>query len=436
MEVERIYCLLGLFFAYSFAGWVFEVMAAAVRRKQFVNRGVLGGPLCCIYGFAALAVPIGLQELRDRWIFLFLGAAIVCSFVEWVAGHLLERLYHRRWWDYSGRKGCIDHYICLGAAATWGIAGLIGLKFVNPLLLTLLHWVPPVVLRVLIWVALGLLAVDAVGAYMTILKVPERWRQVEEIQSRLLAGTVKVSSWITARVQRRMEKAYPSIRTAETVRAKPLVFAEGCGFYKLMLLFFIGAFLGDLAETIFCRLTAGVWMSRSSVVWGPFSIVWGLAIMIATKMLYNYRERSDGFLFVLGTVLGGAYEYLCSVFTELAFGVVFWDYSEIPFNLGGRINLLYCFFWGIAAVVWLKKLYPLLSGLIEKLPMRRGKILTWCLVVFMVCNIAVSVLALARQSERAAGQPASNGVELWLDDHYGDAVMGRIYPNSIQAEQK
>lgn len=42
----------------------------------------------------------------------------------------------------------------------------------------------------------------------------------------------------------------------------------------------------------------------------------------------------------------------------------------------------------------------------------------------MVCNIAVSVLALAGQSERAAGQPASNGVELWLDDHYGDAVMG------------
>ena len=44
--------------------------------------------------------------------------------------------------------------------------------------------------------------------------------------------------------------------------------------------------------------------------------------------------------------LGGAYEYLCSVFTELVFGKVFWDYSWMPFNLGGRINLLYCFFWG------------------------------------------------------------------------------------------
>lgn len=40
----------------------------------------------------------------------------------------------------------------------------------------------------------------------------------------------------------------------------------------------------------------------------------------------------------------------------------------MPFNLGGRINLLYCFFWGIAAVVWFKILYPKISGLIEKIP--------------------------------------------------------------------
>lgn len=434
MQATTMYQLLGLFFVYSFVGWVLEVIVAAVRRKRFVNRGVLSGPLCCIYGFAALAVTIGFQELRDRWMFLFLGAAILCSFVEWVTGHLLEKLYHRRWWDYSGERGCIDHYICLRAAATWGVAGVVGLKFVNPLLLELLGQMPGVVLSVLIWVALGLLAADAIGSYAAILKLPERWRPVEEIQSRLLAGTVRFSNWITDRVQRRMEKAYPAIRGEVAVKEKPQVFGAGCGFYKLALLFVIGAFLGDLAETVFCRLTTGVWMSRSSVVWGPFSIVWGLAIVIATKMLYNYRERSDGFLFVLGTVLGGAYEYLCSVFTELVFGVVFWDYSDIPFNLGGRINLLYCFFWGIAAVVWLKKLYPRLSNLIERLPMKAGKWLTWCLVLFMTCNIALSVLALARQSQRAAGQPAANGVELWLDEHYSDTVMDRIYPNSIQAD--
>ena len=52
---------------------------------------------------------------------------------------------------------------------------------------------------------------------------------------------------------------------------------------------------------------------------------------------------------------------------------MFWDYSKIPFNLGGRINLLYCFFWGIAAVVWIKGIYPVMSAWIEKIPMKFGK---------------------------------------------------------------
>ena len=50
-------------------------------------------------------------------------------------------------------------------------------------------------------------------------------------------------------------------------------------------LFFIGSFLGDVIETVYCRIVEGVWMSRSSVVWGPFSIVWGLGITLATMFL-------------------------------------------------------------------------------------------------------------------------------------------------------
>lgn len=92
----------------------------------------------------------------------------------------------------------------------------------------------------------------------------------------------------------------------------------------------------------------------------------GLAIALVTALLYKYKDKGDRFLFLTGTLLGGAYEYFCSVFTELVFGKVFWDYSKIPFNLGGRINLLYCFFWGIAAVVWFKILFPPVEKWIEK----------------------------------------------------------------------
>ena len=45
-------------------------------------------------------------------------------------------------------------------------------------------------------------------------------------------------------------------------------------------------------------------------MYGPFSIVWGLGAVILTMILYQYRTRSDSYIFAFGTVLGGAYEYI------------------------------------------------------------------------------------------------------------------------------
>lgn len=210
-----------------------------------------------------------------------------------------------------------------------------------------------------------------------------------------------------------------------------MTFAEGCGFYKVVMCFYIAAFLGDIIEMVFCRVTEGVWMSRSSVVWGPFSIVWGLAIALGTVMLYRYRNQGSVRLFLAGTVLGGLYEYLCSVFTEVLYGKVFWDYSNIPLNVNGRINLWYCFFWGVAAVLWLKKLYPVISSWIEKIPKKTGTVIIWCLIVFMCINIGISSMVLWRFTEREDKIPADGYLEQWVDTHYGDEIVHRIYPNVL-----
>ena len=171
-------------------------------------------------------------------------------------------------------------------------------------------------------------------------------------------------------------------------------------------------------------------MSRSSVVYGPFSIVWGLGIVVLTMMLHSYIDKPDRHIFIFGTIVGGVYEYMCSVFTEIFFGTVFWDYSKIPFNLGGRINLLYCFFWGIAAVVWIKIVYPKLSNLIEKIPMKFGKILTIFMIIFMIFNILISAMALARYSARHDGSKPNNRMESFIDEHFHDERMEHIYPNA------
>ena len=171
-------------------------------------------------------------------------------------------------------------------------------------------------------------------------------------------------------------------------------------------------------------------MSRSSVVYGPFSIVWGIGCAVLTLLLYQYRDRSDRFIFMFGTLVGGAYEYACSVFTEIVFGTVFWDYSHLPFNLGGRINLLFCFFWGIVAVVWIKMIYPVLSSWIEKITYKKGVIMTWCFLIFMTFNILMSGLALSRYSQRQNGLKAQNSVERYIDQQFPDQRMEMIYPNA------
>ena len=212
---------------------------------------------------------------------------------------------------------------------------------------------------------------------------------------------------------------------AEQAQAQPLTV------YRVFWLFLIAGVVGDLIEVVFWLITRGELISRSSLLYGPFSIVWGLGCALLTLVLYRIKDRSDSYIFAAGTLLGGAYEYICSVFTELVFGTVFWDYSGFAFNLGGRINLLYCFFWGIAAVVWMKLLYPKLSAWIERIPVRAGTWLVRTAVLFMMFNCVISSLALARYTERNTNpKDAGNALEEFLDERFTDERMERIYPNA------
>ena len=439
--------LFWLFFFYSFIGWCIEVCSAAVQHRKFVNRGFVAGPLCPIYGFGAMLFEIFLPELTEYPFFLFLGGFVLSSLLEYSTGMFFEKVYRKKLWDYSRFRYNVGGYICLPFSLLWGALSVVTVMFADPLLCGLFDRIPHLLSVILLLVLGGLLLLDTIGSALSTISLQlqakhradyaleKQTARLDQITEGLGQTSRFLENALTRHMQKRLQKSYPSISLDALVKAraerkKSTIFAEGCCFYKLFSLFFIGAFLGDITETIFCRITAGVWMSRSSVIYGPFSIVWGLGCAFLTLLLYRYRNKSDGSIFLAGTLLGGAYEYFCSVFTELVFGKVFWDYSKIPFNLGGRINLLYCFFWGIAAVVWFKILFPPVEKWIEKIPAVAGKILTWVLLGFMVCNILVSCVALVRYDERGNGVQATNAVQKWADAHYDDAKMKKIYPNA------
>ena len=422
----NFYQIVFLFFAYSFLGWVGEVLFTAVVHRKYQDRGVLSGPLCLLYGVGGLVITFALGDIREGWFFLLVFSAVYATVIEWIGGHILEYTTHTRWWDYSAMPFNLDGYVCLQYSVLWGLLGMASVLWGNGLLLRLCALLPGWLLHMGVWVMMTIAVLDQLGTALAVNQYAASHPKLEQFNLELEKHSDKLRQRLIAHVEKRIQKAYPT-----AVRPEPTVQAEkALSFGDLVWLFVIGAFLGDVVETLFCRVTAGVWMSRSSLVWGPFSVVWGLALVMAAVLLRGSEERSDRSIFLFGFVLGGAYEYLCSAVGELLFGVIFWDYSGFKFNLGGRVNLLYCFFWGIAAVVWIRYGYPLIAKLMAKLKKHILPWMTVVLTVFMAVNMGLSGLALARYDARTSGLAPANRLDVFLDEHFDNARMERVYPNA------
>ena len=136
------YELLWLFFGYAFAGWVFNTAYAAVRQRKFVDMGFFYGPWCPAYGFGGLAFTIFLTELKDRLFFLFLGGVILSFLVTYLTGFVLERIFHRKWWDFSRKRFQFGGYVSMPWSLVWGSLGVLCIRFVNPFLRDLLKLLP------------------------------------------------------------------------------------------------------------------------------------------------------------------------------------------------------------------------------------------------------------------------------------------------------
>ena len=427
----NFYTLSVIYLVYSFLGWVGETVVATIKGRQFTNRGMASGPFCFVYGTAGVLLAVGLADLRTNWLALFAGSFLIATVVEGVTAKFLERVHHRRWWDYSGKKFNLDGYVCLQYSVLWGVLGAVSVRWGNDLLLRLCAVFPPLLFHIAVWVSMSIAALDQISAAVVVERYAAKHPRLEQLGQELGKGKSRLQQKIAASVERRIQKAYP-----EAARPEPTTTAEkAMSFSDLVWLFVVGAFLGDVVETIFCRVTAGVWMSRSSLVWGPFSVVWGLALVLAAVLLRGSERKSESRIFWFGVILGGAYEYVCSAVTELLFGTVFWDYSGFKFNLGGRINLLYCFFWGIAAVAWIRYGYPLVAKGMNKLKTHIRPWMTAALAVFMAVNMGVSTLALARYDARTSGVEAATPLAVFLDAHFDNARMERIYPNAKKVEK-
>lgn len=118
--VERFFLY---WLAYSFAGWVWETGLSVVLRKRFEDRGMLNGPICPIYGFGGLLVVVLLHDVNNP-LSLFLSSGVLACTLEYASSWAIEKLYHMRFWDYSGKpfningRVYLNGFLAFGAGAT------------------------------------------------------------------------------------------------------------------------------------------------------------------------------------------------------------------------------------------------------------------------------------------------------------------------------
>lgn len=172
------------FFIYAFIGWVVEVSFHAVTVGKFINRGFLSGPYCPIYGFGAISVIYFLTDIAGKNKFvLFLGSIVIATAIEFVAGFLLEKIFHERWWDYTDKKLNIGGYICMEFSIIWGLFCFLLYEAVYPVTKSLVDLIP---LRALKYLDIGLviiMTIDLLATINTIIGINKKMKALDKIST-------------------------------------------------------------------------------------------------------------------------------------------------------------------------------------------------------------------------------------------------------------
>jgi len=456
---------LWIFVLFSFLGWAAQCVMESVKQKRWVNTGFLTLPFVPSAGLGFVLLYIILHRIQNIFI-LFFTSAVLLTLFKYAFVRMFDRAFGFKWKNYTDSKFKLNKYVSIWEPFVYGAAGVLAVRFAAVPVNALMKVLPFLAVVLIPAVIAVLIIADSVISCVTVVKLRKNLKQMENLSHLLEVENQEASDEAlreeyerrmieSSRFRMRLIKAFPDMESFDygkqlanlkahhnlvrernnAVYEKKIEkkedrpFAYGLSFSKLFWLFVIGSFFGTVLETFWALFAEGHFEMRVGWVLGPFIPVYGVGAVAITLCLYKLHSKSDVIVYLASAAIGATFEYLCSYFQEKFLGTISWDYSDTPFNLDGRTNLMFALIWGFLGLVWLRNLYPFISNLIEKIPKRAGKIITVILCVFMVINGLLSIVAINRWHERAESIPPKTVVGQFCDAVFTDDYMEFIYPH-------
>ena len=160
-------------------------------------------------------------------------------------------------------------------------------------------------------------------------------------------------------------------------------------FYSYCILFFIYSFLGWIMEVTLTLITDKKFVNRSFLL-GPCCPIYGCGCILLNLLLHNYTNNIL-VLFILTMFTCSSLEYITSFLMEKIFKLRWWDYSQMKFNINGRICLETMTPFSILGVLAIKYATPFFITNINKLSEKTILIISIILITLFIIDVIISL---------------------------------------------
>lgn len=146
-----------------------------------------------------------------------------------------------------------------------------------------------------------------------------------------------------------------------------------------ILLFIVCAFIGWVWEVVLTFVKTGGFVNRG-VLHGPWLPLYGFGGVLLALLLEHFKKYPLA-VFGMSVLICGLLEYGTGWYLETFKHLKWWDYSDLPFNLDGRICLLSLICFGFLGLFMLYVLKLPLFRAFNRIPLPAKSIL--CVVIVL-----------------------------------------------------